>query len=51
LGMFSDPSYGGNRNGIGWELLGFRNDHAYQPPFGYYDRDYPGFQARSGDTP
>lgn len=51
LGMFSDPSYGGNRDGIGWRLLGFKNDHAYAPPFGYYDRDYPGFQAGSGDTP
>ena len=51
LGMFSDPSYGGNRDGIGWKLLGFNNDHAYAPPFGYYDRDYPGFQASSGDTP
>jgi gluconate 2-dehydrogenase gamma chain len=51
LGMFSDPAYGGNRDGIGWQLLGFNNDHAYSPPFGYYDRDYPGFQAGSGDTP
>ncbi len=43
LGMFADPSYGGNRNGIGWQLLGFVNEHAFVPPFGYYDRDYPGF--------
>jgi gluconate 2-dehydrogenase gamma chain len=49
LGMFSDPSYGGNRDGIGWQILGFKNDHAYSPPFGHYDRDYPGFQAGSGD--
>lgn len=48
LGMFSDPSYGGNRDEIGWRLLGFHNEHAYQPPFGYYDRDYPGFQASAG---
>lgn len=51
LGMFSDPSYGGNRDGIGWQLLGFKNDHAYSPPFGYYDRDYPGFPASSSNTP
>ncbi|HEY6926118.1 MAG TPA: gluconate 2-dehydrogenase subunit 3 family protein [Steroidobacteraceae bacterium] len=50
LGMFSDPSYGGNRDGIGWKLLGFENNHAYAPPFGYYDRGYPGFEA-GGDTP
>ena len=51
LGMFSDPSYGGNRNEVGWQLLGFRNDHAYSPPFGHYDRDYPGFQASTGAAP
>jgi gluconate 2-dehydrogenase gamma chain len=43
LGMFSMPAYGGNRNGAGWTLIGFEDRHAFQPPFGYYDRDYPGF--------
>jgi Gluconate 2-dehydrogenase subunit 3 len=43
LGMFSLPAYGGNRDGIGWTLIGFEDRHAFQPPFGYYDRDYPGF--------
>ena len=43
IGMFSMPSYGGNRDGIGWKLLGFEDLHAFQPPFGHYDRDYPGF--------
>jgi gluconate 2-dehydrogenase gamma chain len=43
LGMFSAPAYGGNRDGVGWKLLGFEDRHAFQPPFGYYDRDYPGF--------
>lgn len=43
LGMFASPSYGGNRDGAGWKLLGFEDTHAYIPPFGYYDRDYPGF--------
>jgi len=38
-GMFSSPSYGGNRDGIGWKLLGFEDQHIFQPPFGYYDRD------------
>jgi len=41
--MFALPSYGGNRDGIGWTLLGFDDTHAYAPPFGYYDRDYAGF--------
>jgi gluconate 2-dehydrogenase gamma chain len=43
LGMFSMPAHGGNRNGVGWKLMGFEDRHAFQPPFGYYDRDYPGF--------
>ena len=43
VGMFTLPSYGGNRDGIGWRLIGFDDTHGYAPPFGYYDRDYPGF--------
>ncbi|HKU88253.1 MAG TPA: gluconate 2-dehydrogenase subunit 3 family protein [Steroidobacteraceae bacterium] len=37
-GMFSDPSYGGNRDLVGWRLLGFEDQHTFEPPFGYYDR-------------
>jgi gluconate 2-dehydrogenase gamma chain len=43
LGMFTLPAYGGNRDGVGWKLLGFQDAHVFEPPFGYYDRDYPGF--------
>jgi gluconate 2-dehydrogenase gamma chain len=43
LGMFSLPEYGGNRDGVGWKLIGFEDRHVFRPPFGYYDRDYPGF--------
>jgi len=43
LGMFSLPVYGGNRNGVGWKLLGFEDAHVFGVPFGYYDRGYPGF--------
>jgi gluconate 2-dehydrogenase gamma chain len=43
LGMFSLPTYGGNRNGVGWKLIGFEDRHFFQPPFGHYDRGYPGF--------
>jgi gluconate 2-dehydrogenase gamma chain len=46
IGLFALPQYGGNRDGIGWRLIGFDNQHAFAPPFGYYDRDYPGFKAR-----
>jgi len=44
IGLFALPRYGGNRDGIGWRLIGFDDQHAFAPPFGYYDRDYPGFK-------
>lgn len=41
MGMFGMPSYGGNRDYVGWQLLGLDpHQHAYQPPFGYYDAQY-----------
>ncbi len=43
LGMFSSPKYAGNFGGAGWKLMGFQDQHAFTPPFGYYDRDYTGF--------
>jgi gluconate 2-dehydrogenase gamma chain len=43
LGMFALPEYGGNRDGVGWTLIGFEDRHVFRPPFGFYDRDYPGF--------
>lgn len=39
-GMFTLPEYGGNRNHVGWELIGFDHAHAWTPPFGFYDADY-----------
>ena len=39
-GMFALPEYGGNRDGAGFELIGFEPRAAWQPPFGYYDADY-----------
>jgi Gluconate 2-dehydrogenase subunit 3 len=46
LGALTMPAYGGNRNGLGWQLIGFQDLHAFTPPFGYYDRDYPGFSPQ-----
>lgn len=41
LGFFSMNKYGGNRDDIGWKLLGLPSGHAaWQPPFGYYDAEY-----------
>jgi gluconate 2-dehydrogenase gamma chain len=38
-GFLGNPSYGGNRDHIGWKLIGFDDRMAYQPPFGYYDAE------------
>jgi gluconate 2-dehydrogenase gamma chain len=43
LGMFTSPKYGGNVQGAGWKMMGFADQHAFTPPFGYYDREYTGF--------
>lgn len=51
LGMFALPGYGGNRDAVGWKLIGFEDRHVFQPPFGHYDRDYPGFVIEGPQTP
>ena len=38
-GLFTSPKYGGNRDGTGWKILGFEDQHVFEPPFGWYDRD------------
>jgi hypothetical protein len=43
LGLVASPKYGGNYQKLGWKIMGFDDQHAFQPPFGFYDRDYPGF--------
>lgn len=44
FGLLASPRYGGNRGLVGWKIAGFEEAHAFAPPFGYYDRDYPGFE-------
>ena len=39
VGMFGNPSYGGNQDQAGWKLLGFEAHGIYQPPFGWYDAE------------
>jgi gluconate 2-dehydrogenase gamma chain len=51
LGLSASPKYGGNRDKAGWKLLGFEDRHVWQPPFGYYDQDYPGFEPYPGTKP
>jgi hypothetical protein len=51
LGLVAMPKYGGNHDKAGWKLLGFEDRHVWQPPFGYYDKDYPGFEPYPGTKP
>mgnify|MGYP003664714897 FL=1 len=39
-GTFSLPEYGGNRDEIGWKMIGFEDRHMWMPPYGFYDADY-----------
>jgi gluconate 2-dehydrogenase gamma chain len=39
VGTFALPSWGGNREYVGWHLLGFEHQPRFQAPFGYYDAD------------
>ena len=51
LGLIALPKYGGNRDYLGWQLIGVEDNHAWEPPFGYYDIDYPGFEPYPGTKP
>jgi hypothetical protein len=48
MGFFAMSSYGGNKDNIAWDLIGFEGHGAAQPPFGYYDAQYME-EKRSGD--
>jgi hypothetical protein len=37
-GMFSLPSHGGNRDWVGWKLVGQESALEFKAPFGWYDR-------------
>jgi hypothetical protein len=40
-GFFGMSKYGGNREDIGWKLVGMDpNAHVYTSPFGFYDAEY-----------
>ena len=45
-GFLIDPDADkrGNRDGAGWKVIGRDREHMFMPPFGYYDKDYPGWQ-------
>lgn len=37
-GMFSLPSHGGNKNFVGWKLVGQQDGMDFKAPFGWYDQ-------------
>lgn len=51
LGLIALPKYGGNHDYVGWKLLGVEDNHIWEPPFGYYDKDYAGFEPYPGTKP
>jgi hypothetical protein len=50
-GFLIDPDSNrrGNHDGVGWRVIGREREHMFQPPFGYYDKDYPGWQPSPAD--
>jgi Gluconate 2-dehydrogenase subunit 3 len=50
-GFLIDPDSNrrGNHDGVGWRVIGREREHMFQPPFGYYDNDYPGWQPSPAD--
>ena len=50
IAFLLDPDAGGDPQGLGWKLIGRERAHTFQPPFGYYDKDYPGWQPLPGQT-
>jgi len=49
-GFLIDPDTRGDSAGIGWKLIGRDRAHSFEPPFGYYDKDYPGWQPAAGSA-
>ena len=49
-GFLIDPDYGGNRDAAGWKVIGREREHMFQPPFGYYDKGYPGWEVAARET-
>jgi gluconate 2-dehydrogenase gamma chain len=38
-GYLGNPSYGGNRDRLGWVQIGFEHQMSYSHPFGFYDAE------------
>jgi len=53
MGFLIDPDSDrrGNRDAVGWKVIGRDPSHMFQPPFGFYDKDYPGYEPDSPANP
>jgi gluconate 2-dehydrogenase gamma chain len=51
-GFLIDPDVDrrGNRGGLGWTVINRLPEHSFQPPFGFYDQGYPGWQPLSASS-
>jgi gluconate 2-dehydrogenase gamma chain len=49
-GFLLDPEAGANRDYVGWKVIGRDPAHSFSPPFGFYDKDYPGWRASAPET-
>lgn len=49
IAFLIDPDSTGG-NGVGWKVIGRDREHMFKPPFGYYDKDYPGWQPNPSAT-
>ena len=48
-GVFGMSTWGGNRDDIGWKLVGMDSaPHAWTPPFGYYDAEHSEANSHGG---
>ena len=43
-GFLIDPESGNNTGVAGWKVIGREEQQSFQPPFGFYDKDYPGWK-------
>jgi gluconate 2-dehydrogenase gamma chain len=50
FGYLVDPEGGGNRDYVGWKAIGRDPAHSFSPPFGFYDKNYHGWQAAPSET-
>lgn len=48
-GFLADPALGGNKDMVGWQLIGFDGAGMHEPPFGYYDAELLKEQKQGGD--